>query len=385
MSTVLLLGGLYGALIATLLWWTNHNVRANRFLSALLIVIALQLLPYIIGYAGFYDAFPWLSYAPYEASLAIGPLLYWYVRSLTGGAVSTKPWWHFVPVAIQLAYYCAIFPMPLAFKDHWNEHIHVPYIVPLEQLATFCSMATYWLYSLRIYRGYQAWLSNSVSDREDHHIEWVRNFLIVLGLTLLLWISLVAFERIIAKLNYFEQFPFYVWLAVLTYYLGTEGYRNSSHRFPRWEPEDPPNVAALTDEPPERDASDPGIATVPANREAPNWMVRSELWRKQLIENGWWRDADLSLNSLARKLGTNTSDLSRAINEGMGLSFNELINRLRVEEVQRVLSSGDNQRGLLDIAFDAGFSSKASFNRSFKLYAGLSPSEFRKQLNRPGA
>lgn len=96
----------------------------------------------------------------------------------------------------------------------------------------------------------------------------------------------------------------------------------------------------------------------------------------------WWRDQELTLASLSRELGTNTSDLSRAINEGLGMNFNELINRLRVDEVKRVLTTATatNEQSLLDVAFAAGFSSKASFNRCFKLYTGETPTAYRRQL-----
>ncbi len=362
-------GALYGGLFAVMLWWTPRNRAANRMLAMLLLVIALQLLPYIIGYAGFYDAFPWLSYLPYEASLAFGPLLYFYVRGLA--APSLPPGWrrHFVPVALQLAYYCVIFPFPLAFKNHWNETVHVPYLVPLEQLATFASIAVYWWLSFRSYRRYQAWLADNVSDREDHHVEWLRNFLIALGVTLVFWIGLAAFERLVAALNYFEQFPFYVWLTVLSYYLGTEGYRNSGHRYPQWTLDSASTTIAETM---------PEVAA----RDAPDWQARGAKWRAQLVEAGWWRDPDLTLASLARKLGTNTSDLSRAINEGLGLNFNELINRLRVEDVKTALQSAPSEKTLLEIAVSSGFSSKASFNRSFKLYAFQTPSEYRQSISR---
>ena len=374
MSTTLLLGALYGALFAALLALATKNIRANRFLAVLLVVIALQLFPYIIGYAGFYDAYPWLSYAPYEASLAFGPLLFWYVRSLSQPMAAPGWGWHFAPVAAQVAYYSCIFPMPLAFKDEWNSTIHVPLVVPLEQFSTLLSIAVYWALSVKHYRAYQAWLADSVSDREDHHIEWVRNFLVALGLTLVLWTGLIAYDRLIAKLNYFEQFPFYVWLAVLSYYLGTEGYRHCGHHYPQWvvHPDVVVPEATAQDQPmpadvgPQRSARDPV-----------NWQARGEKWRLQMVSEGWWRDSELSLVSLSRKLGTNTSDLSRAINEGLGLNFNELVNRLRVEAVKQVLQDAGDQRGLLDIAFEAGFSSKASFNRCFKHYTGQTPSAYR--------
>ena len=314
MSIVLLLGAAYGCLFVALLWWTPRNRTANRLLALLLLVIALQLLPYIIGYAGFYDAFPWLSYLPYEVSLAFGPLLYLYVRTLTQAAPPPRWAGHFGPVAVQMAYYCVIFPLPLDFKNHWNETIHVPYIVPLEQLATFASIAGYWCLSLRHYRGYQRWLADSVSDREDHHVEWLRNFLIALGLTLLLWAGLIGFQRWVVKLNYFEEFPFYLWFALLSYYLGTEGYRHARHVYPTWKEVPPPP-------PPEpRD-----------------WAERGLKWQQRVQAEGWWRDPGLSLQSLARQLGTNTSDLSRAFNEGLGQNFNELVNRMRVEAVKESL------------------------------------------------
>lgn len=355
MSIVLLLGALYGGLFMVLLWWAPRNRTANRFLSLLLAVIALQLLPYIIGYAGFYDAFPWLSYLPYEASLAFGPLLYFYARSLSRPQLPARWGWHFAPVLLQLGYYCAIFVQPLSFKNSWNDATHVPFILPLEQLATFASIAVYWGLSFRDYRGYQRWLEDSVSDREDHHLEWLRNFLIALGLTLLLWAGLAAFQRWVVKLNYFEEFPFYLWFALLSYYLGTEGYRHAGHRYPVWAPFKP---------------------SPPVERPVRDWGERGRQWQQQVLAQGWWRDPELSLQGLARQLGTNSSDLSRAFNEGLGQNFNELINRMRVEAVKATLVAGGAERGMLDIAFEAGFSSKASFNRCFKLYAGETPSAF---------
>lgn len=118
----------------------------------------------------------------------------------------------------------------------------------------------------------------------------------------------------------------------------------------------------------------------PSPREPVDIKARAERWRDKLVTEDWWRDPELTLASLARKLGTNTSDLSRAINEGLGINFNELINRLRVDEVKRVLALSD-EPNLLDVAFAAGFSSKASFNRCFKLYTGETPTGWRQSMS----
>ncbi|WP_426189890.1 helix-turn-helix domain-containing protein [Massilia sp. DWR3-1-1] len=87
--------------------------------------------------------------------------------------------------------------------------------------------------------------------------------------------------------------------------------------------------------------------------------------------------------SLARQLGTNTSTLSRAINDGLGVNFNELINRLRTDAVLAALQGDDERRPLLEIALAEGFNSKASFIRAFKLYTGQTPSAYRQGLAPP--
>ena len=73
-------------------------------------------------------------------------------------------------------------------------------------------------------------------------------------------------------------------------------------------------------------------------------------------------------------------ELSFVINESKQKSFNDYVNSWRVEETKRLLSQADKQDlGLLEIAFDAGFNSKATFNRVFKQTTGLTPSEYRQR------
>jgi AraC-like DNA-binding protein len=49
-----------------------------------------------------------------------------------------------------------------------------------------------------------------------------------------------------------------------------------------------------------------------------------------------------------------------------------------VEAVQKALIAGGTE-DLLTLAFDAGFNSKASFNRAFKAVTGKTPSENRQK------
>lgn len=366
MSITLLVAGLYGLLFASLLWFCPDNRRANRFLALLLGVIVLRLLPYIIGYAGFYDTWPWLSYMPWNLSLAIGPLLYCHVWHLTRSTPMPGWHWHFLPVGVQALYYCVMFVQPLEFKNAWDTDWHVPWIGAVEQAAMFVSIAAYWWLSWNHQRRYRDWLEHEHSQMEEHRRDWLRQFLVALGLTLLIWMALVAFDRLVAKLDYFQQFPFYVWLGLLVYYLGTEGYRHARHRYPEFVP--------TADVSPESRPQEGPPARAPMD-----WAKRGQDVRARLVAGGWWRDPELSLAGLARKLQTNSSDLSRAINEGLGVNFNELVNRLRVEAVTAELARTPDA-GLLDLALACGFSSKASFNRSFKRFTGQTPSQWRAGL-----
>jgi AraC-like DNA-binding protein len=86
---------------------------------------------------------------------------------------------------------------------------------------------------------------------------------------------------------------------------------------------------------------------------------------------------ELSVSRLARILGTNSAYISHAFNEGLGQNFSAFINRLRSDEVAARLRDGTDA-GLLDLALDCGFSSKASFNRAFRGAFDCSPSAYRK-------
>lgn len=91
-----------------------------------------------------------------------------------------------------------------------------------------------------------------------------------------------------------------------------------------------------------------------------------------------YRDENLSLQSLAKELTIPTYQLSRIINENMNKTFSELINYYRIEEAKKLLAaSKESDQKILDIAYDVGFSTKTSFNKVFKKYTNMTPSEFR--------
>lgn len=95
-----------------------------------------------------------------------------------------------------------------------------------------------------------------------------------------------------------------------------------------------------------------------------------------------YRDPQISLQSLARRLKINPRYLSQIINERLNKSFFELINTLRIEEARHLLAESAKNRSVLDVAYEVGFNSKSAFNRVFKEIAGTTPSDFRKTAAR---
>jgi len=94
-----------------------------------------------------------------------------------------------------------------------------------------------------------------------------------------------------------------------------------------------------------------------------------------------YRDEALTLPTLAEKLAVSPHQLSWVINDVLRLSFATLVNGYRVEEVKGRLSDPSfDGASILQAALDAGFNTKASFNRAFKLHTGMTPSQFKRHL-----
>ena len=97
---------------------------------------------------------------------------------------------------------------------------------------------------------------------------------------------------------------------------------------------------------------------------------------KLITSNQWFLQSRLTLSDISNLTGLQTRDISRSINVITEKSFNEYINNYRVEYVCALLKS-KAQKSLSDIAAEAGFSSKASFNKVFKQISGVTPTEYK--------
>ena len=89
---------------------------------------------------------------------------------------------------------------------------------------------------------------------------------------------------------------------------------------------------------------------------------------------------NLSLNDVSQAIGIPRYHISLVLNNKLNNTFFDYINKYRVEEVKKIIRMpGSEKLTLLGISFEAGFNSKATFNRSFKKYVNLTPLQFRSQ------
>ena len=92
-------------------------------------------------------------------------------------------------------------------------------------------------------------------------------------------------------------------------------------------------------------------------------------------------DEELSLRTLSEKTGLPSAIVSQVLNERLKRNSYDFVNGFRVEEAKRILRDPRrSDQKILGIAFDTGFASKVAFNRVFKKYTGLTPSEYKNRV-----
>ncbi len=85
---------------------------------------------------------------------------------------------------------------------------------------------------------------------------------------------------------------------------------------------------------------------------------------------------ELSLSDIAQAVHTSSTNLCRVFKRNMQLTVFEYLNRIRIENVCRLLLH--SELSISEIAYVSGFNNMAYFNRRFKEIMKISPSEFRK-------
>lgn len=103
--------------------------------------------------------------------------------------------------------------------------------------------------------------------------------------------------------------------------------------------------------------------------------------------NRWFEEekpylrGDLRLSDLQRKFPIGRTYLSQLFNKALGISFSEYVNRFRIEESKQFLKAYP-QMSIDEIAERSGFNSTCAFRRAFTKTMEISPSEYRKNIQK---
>jgi AraC-like DNA-binding protein len=392
-SSLLLIFFIHGLVYAILLWRKSikNESMSDRWLSLFLFFCIIYIAPWMLGFAGWYDTQPYrdyLFYIPFQHLYFIGPVIFFYLQSLLNPSFrfSKKDWLHFVPGILYIIYSLVIV---ITDKLVLHEYYFLADGTDRDfdtwyQVSGFISMIFYFIASISYYNRYKKMVVQVVSYADTVLFRWVKNFLLAF-LIILLVRSVFFALNFFFDMKYWDVWWYFLSFSILFYYIAITGYANSvtarvSFQFNVFNNKTPlllnyTSSTGTVEEAEIVEESTVQVADEPLLKELKEKIMRI------VEQDKIYEDPELTLPDLAKKLQTNVSVLSKTINQGFGMNFNDFINYYRVQAVIKMLKAGEQKKQtLLGIAFDCGFNSKATFNRAFKKVSSKSPKEFIEEL-----
>jgi hypothetical protein len=231
-NILVIIGSFQGTLTSVLLWLSSRKSISKLILSYLLIVFVLLSCKILLHTLNLWQT-PYLRYFPLAFELAIQPLFYLYVLSLTVPAfrLTKKDLYHFIPAMIFMIHAVFVYAMVagvsnLAVKDTIAEAWHFNQVKSIEDFLAIVSSFTYWFLGFRKVSQYRQWLYDNVSASNYPEYTWLRNILV---LTLVLF-SILALNMVLDlgfgfdKLYFLHWQLFFLYMSGVIYYLGFKGY-----------------------------------------------------------------------------------------------------------------------------------------------------------------
>jgi putative ABC transport system permease protein len=354
-----------GLTFAALLWFTKRiNLTANRLLALALATVIMQL-AWILGVdIRLATYFPHWNWLPLQFSLALGPLIYFYVLKITRPEyrLRWKDLLHFSPLLLEQGVFLLEIKESIKTGVAAYDTLTFQQMSPVLQLLAAISVITYLYLSRKLVeRFYQRLKFNNVSDRYRYELRWLHRLITGFGLLRLLFIPVTAMDYFYYHYHpgIHTYYPLYLLLAVMVIWMAA-----ASHL--------------------RQEVNVPGDARSPFKPLPPAELKEKGIWLKKVVKtNCYYQDPELSLVSLAEKLNLTTHELSRVINTVHKKSFNDFINEFRVAAViKRMRNPAYDRITLLGIAYDSGFNSKSTFNLIFKKVTGKTPAEYKIDLKK---
>ena len=101
--------------------------------------------------------------------------------------------------------------------------------------------------------------------------------------------------------------------------------------------------------------------------------------RETILNRKLYLRRSITLEQMAHELCISRTALSNAINQEEGMNFNSFVNRLRIQEAQRLIKS-EPSLSFQELAERVGFSEQSNFTNAFKHWSGRTPREYKDYL-----
>ena len=384
MDTWLWIGIIQTVFLSLLLASKKDKKQPDYILLSWLLIIGLHLAYYELALQQFWRH-RWIpGVIGHALALCYGPLLYLYTFSLIHPqkVKAITLLLHFLPYV----FYVVLWMGLKAWFPAWNLHIvsglmaipnaHTPIFIRSITYLIAISAASYALYNLKILRVYQQGISQTFSYYEKINLNWLRYcalsfFLIFICIFLILTLLPSGTFAPSVKISGVSVVML-LWVFALGYF----GFKQT-HIFSSIPMAKLMNVSDFKEKTPATTTIRYQKSSLKAETSQQYIQAAQQLMQEKRL----YLNEELTLHQLAAQLDVPTYHLSQALNEELQKNFFDFVNEYRVEEVKQKVADPTFQKyTLLAIALESGFRSKASFNRVFKRFTGMTPSEYKKNV-----
>ncbi|MEM8565980.1 MAG: helix-turn-helix domain-containing protein [Bacteroidota bacterium] len=394
-STLLLIPFLQGLIYGILFFlrWFRFGDIKDLFLGTFIFLGSFFLCPWMLGFAGWYDTHPYkdiLLYVPFQNLFLFGPIVFFYTKNLfyTGMKSRLKYYLHYVPGICYIIYSLYLF---LYDKFIYGDYYYYADGTDKDfdewyQYTGFLSMGIYLIKATRLYLGYSKLIVQLVSFADAILHKWIRYFLFAFLSMIIIKLVFLVITSLHPELDsYIGNWWFYIFISFILFYISIVGFSNHENVSLVYKRayyikglENPKNVTFI------QNNRNIGISNETKPKKG-YIKEHKEKIIKVMEEESPYLDPGLTLYKFSKMIDINTSDLSRAINQGFDMNFNDFINKYRVIAVKtRFLEGRTDNMTLLGIAYDCGFNSKTTFNRAFKKNTDMTPRQFLKENTKKG-
>ncbi|MCH2194645.1 helix-turn-helix transcriptional regulator [Kordia sp.] len=336
----------------------NKNRNAIIFISIFILIRSLFILHLFLYDSNLKYRFPHALFMSTLFVFVDGPLLYFYFKSITKKYVFKKQHLlHLVPTIVIMTVLLPILVLPeeekLKVMLYTSTIDYKSFLPPM----VFVKLTLLFGYGYFVYKIYYKDIhkNSEISERVQ---KWQRN---LMGLITLYILSFTFYcltvIRIIPKSEFLYHFQIWV-MTSMVLYIGFMAYIQ-------------PKIITNS-------------YVIRINSKYRNSGLTESLsqeLKEQLLyllnEEKIYKQNDINLEKLSKKLNTTRHNTSQVINEHFELNFFELINQYRITEASQILKNDIHHNlNIIDVAYEVGFNNKVTFNKSFKKHFAQTPTQY---------